>query len=246
TIQRPYRDSSGRPTAYTPRATGCSRPVDIRCLMAAGLKPSSISCHLAITPCCMRASAQAFADWSVVVAIATQKLHSGVFSPPRGLVSALVVGAQPVPAVELERFCRQLQRPVLGQPGEHGLQGVLFARSGFEGLVAPEAGCYPERLAAVLAQVAEGAHQELLVRDRLAHVQRRVPGGEHREVLVVEVIDRLHVVRLELVLGYLVDPSAYDLTEQLPAGLAADRFSDNSNRFLRLYEAQGHPGPISL
>jgi len=53
-------------------------------------------------------------------------------------------------------------------------------------------------------------------------------------------------VGLELGLRYLVDPSAHDLAEQLPAGLASYRFSDNSNRFRRLYEAQGHPGPISL
>lgn len=56
-IQRPRLDTWGLPTAYTPRSTGCSRPVATRCLMACAGMPSSSNCARATTPCCLPASA---------------------------------------------------------------------------------------------------------------------------------------------------------------------------------------------
>ena len=92
----------------------------------------------------------------------------------------------------------------------------------------------------LLAEVREGAEQELLVRDRVADLERGVPGREDRQVVVVELLDGLRVVHLELVLGDLVDPRADDLAEQLPARLAADALRNDPDRFLRLDEAQWH------
>src|SRR4051794_17390469 len=164
----------------------------------------------------------------------------------RRFAAVSVVRAQSVPAVKLERFRRQLHRPVLREPWEDGLQGVLFARAGLEGLVAAEARGYAKCLAAMLAQAPEGADEEVLVGHRLADVERRVPGRQHREVFLVEVLNRLGVVDLQLVVGNFVHPCAHDFPEELAAGLTADRFRHNADCFLRLYEAEWHPGPISL
>ena len=90
------------------------------------------------------------------------------------------------------------------------------------------------------AERAEGAHQEVAVRDRGADLERAVPGGEHREVVLVELRERLGVVDLELALRDLVDPGAHRLAEQLAPGLAADRVGDRADRVCRVYEAQSH------
>ena len=45
---------------------------------------------------------------------------------------------------------------------------------------------------------------------------------------------------LELIFGDLVDPRAHDLAEQLAAGLTPDALRYDSDRFLRLDEAQWH------
>jgi hypothetical protein len=58
-IHFPSRVRSARPTAYTPRYTGWSRPVATRCLIAASENPSAKSWTRPITPCCLSASAQA-------------------------------------------------------------------------------------------------------------------------------------------------------------------------------------------
>ena len=83
----------------------------------------------------------------------------------------------------------------------------------------PEAGRELERLATVVAERVEGAHQEVAIGDRLAHLHRAVPGGEHRDVVLVELGDRLGVVLLELLVGDLVDPGAHRLAEELAARL---------------------------
>ena len=86
----------------------------------------------------------------------------------------------------------------------------------------------------------EGADQEVLVRDRRADLHRRVPRGQHRQVVLVEVIDRLGVVRRELLLGDLVDPRAHQLAQQLATRLAPDRLGDDADGVLRLDETQWH------
>ena len=53
-------------------------------------------------------------------------------------------------------------------------------------------------------------------------------------------------LNLQLVVGNFVHPCAHDFPEELAAGLTADRFRHNADCFLRLYEAEWHPGPISL
>src|SRR6185437_5925230 len=97
-------------------------------------------------------------------------------------------------------------------------------------LLAAEAGGELEGLATVLAEGAEGAHQEVAVGDRLADLEGPVPGGEHREIVLVELRDRLRVVDLELGVGDLVDPGAHRLAEELAAGLTADRVGYGANR----------------
>src|SRR4051794_39238832 len=72
-----------------------------------------------------------------------------------------------------------------------------------------------------------------------------MPGGEHREVVLIQVGDGLRVVRGELALRDLVHPRAHQLTEQLPARLATDRFGDHSDGVLGFDEAEWHPSSSS-
>jgi len=51
-IHLPYRSSCGRPTAYTPRCTRCSRPFSIRLWIAEDVRPNPSSCGRVTTPCC--------------------------------------------------------------------------------------------------------------------------------------------------------------------------------------------------
>src|SRR5436190_22873717 len=104
------------------------------------------------------------------------------------LCSRLVVAAEAVPAVEVERLGRQLDQALGREPGQDGVERLLLADAGLEGLVAAEAGRDAERLAAVLAELGEGGEEELLVRDRLTDLEGGVPRGEHRQVVVVEVL----------------------------------------------------------
>src|SRR4051794_31220511 len=97
----------------------------------------------------------------------------------------------------------------------------------------------------MLPETGERLHEELLVRHGLADLERRVPGRQHRQVVVVELVDRLRVVRLELVLGDLVDPRADDLAEELTTRLTTDRLRDHADCFLWFDEAEGHREPLS-
>ncbi len=153
---------------------------------------------------------------------------------------ALVVGAGPVPDVELDRLDGEFHQARWRQQAEDQLQGVLLGDAGVHRLLAAEARGQLHRLAAVLAEGAEGSHQEVAVGDRLADLERAVPGGEHREVVLVELGERLRVVRLQLVVGDLVDPGPHRLAEQLPAGLAADRVGDRPDRVSWVYETESH------
>ena len=71
--------------------------------------------------------------------------------PP--LSARLVVGTQSVPAIELHRLRGELHQPGLGQPWQHGVECLLLADPGVEGVLALEAGRDPQRLAAVLAHL---------------------------------------------------------------------------------------------
>src|SRR3954463_4494472 len=108
---------------------------------------------------------------------------------PRRMPAPSVIGAEAVPAVELDGFRGQLDHALLGQPREDGVECLLLADAGVEGLVAAEARPDPERLAAQLAQAGEGLQEELLVGDRVTDLERRVPCGQHREVVVVQLVD---------------------------------------------------------
>src|SRR5829696_3654315 len=152
----------------------------------------------------------------------------------------LIVGAEAVPAIELHRLGGELPQPGLGEPREDGVERLLLADAGVEGVLALEAGRDPKRLATVLAEPADRTEQELLVGDRLAHFERGMPRREDRQVVVVELLDGLCVVHEQLVVGDLVDPGAHDFAEQLPACLAADALRDDPDRFLWLDEAEGH------
>src|SRR4051812_36861810 len=104
----------------------------------------------------------------------------------RRMTDALVVGPGAVPDVELHGLEGQLHLARRGEQGEDQLEGVLLGDSGVDRLLAAEAGGELHRLAAVLAEGAEGAHEEVAVGDRVAYLERAVPGGEHREVVLVE------------------------------------------------------------
>src|SRR4051812_15284554 len=105
---------------------------------------------------------------------------------PSERTEPLVIGAEPVPAVELHGLRRQLHHAGLRQPGQDGVECLLLAHARVESLVAAEACGDPERLAAQLAKPWERLEEELLVRDRLPDLERRVPSGEHREVVMIE------------------------------------------------------------
>src|SRR4051794_10672151 len=66
-IHLPLSSTTGRSTEYTPRRILCSRPMEIRCLIASGVKPNAKSCLREITPCCCRTNPH---TWRVVGAIA--------------------------------------------------------------------------------------------------------------------------------------------------------------------------------
>src|SRR3954471_11483099 len=101
----------------------------------------------------------------------------------------LVVRAESVPAVELDRLGGELHHALLREPREDGVERLLLAHAGVKGLVAAEAGGDAERLTAQFAEPRERLQEELLVRDRMTDLERRVPRGEHREVVVVELVD---------------------------------------------------------
>src|ERR687896_2736710 len=81
-------------------------------------------------------------------------LPSQAILPPSGpsrwrsTRATLVVGAQPVPAVELDRFRGELHQALGREPGQHRAERLLLADAGVEGVLALEAGGDAERLAA--------------------------------------------------------------------------------------------------
>ena len=112
----------------------------------------------------------------------------------RSALARLSCRSRPVPDVELDASTRELHQARSARAGQDELERVLLGDAGVERLLAAEAGGELQRLAAVLAERGEGAHQEVAVGDRLADLERAVPGGEHREVVLVELGDRLRVV----------------------------------------------------
>src|SRR3954454_21561344 len=155
---------------------------------------------------------------------------------------AAVLAAQPVPAVELEALGHQLLAALLREPRQHRLERLLLLDARVERLLAAHAGGDLQRLAARLAEGGERVDEELAVGDGRGDLHRGVPRGEHGEVVLVEVGQRLGVVRRELLVGDLVDPRADQLAEQLAAGLATDRLDHDADRILRIDEAEGHVG----
>src|SRR4051794_34173821 len=156
------------------------------------------------------------------------------------LREALVLGAQAVPKIELDALGGELHRAHAAEPRQHRVERLLLGHAGVERLLAAEAGRDLQRLAAVVAEARERVHEELAVGDRLPHLERRVPRGEHRQVVLVEVGDRLRVVRGEVVVGDLVDPRPHELPDELTARLAADGLGDDADRVLRFDEAEWH------
>ncbi len=69
-----------------------------------------------------------------------------------GRVPRLVLGAQPVPAVELEALVGQLHTALLREPRQHGVERLLLPDPRLECLLAPEAGRDPQRLPAIVPQ----------------------------------------------------------------------------------------------
>ena len=51
----------------------------------------------------------------------------------------LVLAAEAIPAVELERFCRELHRAILGQPRQDGVERLLLGDAVGECVIAAEA-----------------------------------------------------------------------------------------------------------
>ena len=158
----------------------------------------------------------------------------------RAALARLVVRARAVPDVKLDRLDRQLHLANRGEPVEHGVERDLLGDAAVDRLLAAEPGGELERLAAVVAERGERAHQEVAVGHRVADVERRVPGGEHRDIVLVQLGDRQDVVGLQLVLGNLIDPGTDRLAQELAARLAADRVGDGPDRVGGIDEAEGH------
>ena len=109
-----------------------------------------------------------------------------------------------------------------------------------DGLLAAEAGGELEGLAAIVAERAEGTHEEVAVGDRVTDLERAVPGGEHREVVLVELGQGLGIVSFELVVRDLIDPGSHRLAEQLATGLTTDRVRDRTDSVGGIHEAESH------
>ena len=154
----------------------------------------------------------------------------------------LVVAAGAVPDVELDGLDRELHLPRRREPLEHGVERPLLGDTAVNRLLAAKAGGELQRLASVLSERAEGSHQEVPVGHRVTDVERGVPGGEHRDVVLVELGDRPRVVRLELVVGDLVNPGPNRLPQQLAPGLPAHGIGDRTDRIGGVYEAERHHG----
>src|SRR3954466_2820913 len=60
-------------------------------------------------------------------------------TPYGGMPAPSVVRAETVPAIELDGLGGQLHHALLRQPGEDGVERLLLADAGVEGLVAAEA-----------------------------------------------------------------------------------------------------------
>src|SRR4051812_41325321 len=102
------------------------------------------------------------------------------FSPPIrwSIWDRSVVGAEPVPAIQLEGLGGQFRLALCRQPRHDGVDdGVAAGLLAREGVVASEARGDLQRLAAVVAQARECLQQELLVGDGLTDIQRCMPGG---------------------------------------------------------------------
>src|SRR3954468_13254622 len=155
----------------------------------------------------------------------------------------LVIATGAVPDVELEGLGGELHQAWWAEEVEDQLEGVFLGDARVDRLLAAEAGGELEGLATVVAEGAEGGHQEVAVGDRLARLQGAVPGGEHREVVLVELGDRLGVVDFELGLGDLVHPGAHRLPEELAASLTADRVGNGPDGVGWVYEAERHRLP---
>src|SRR5207247_110474 len=158
----------------------------------------------------------------------------------------LVLRAEPVPEVEPDALRRELHRARAAEVGQHRLEGLLLGDPRVERLLAAEARRDLQRLAPVLPQARERVDEEVAVGDRLTDRERGVPGREHRQVGLVEVGDRLGVVRLEVAIGDLVDPGPHELANELAPGLAPDRLGDDADRVLGFDEAEGHRSSLTL
>ena len=91
---------------------------------------------------------------------------------------------------------RELRAALAGELRQHRVHRLLLGHAGVERLLAAEPGCDLQRLAAVVAERREDGDEEVAVRDRLADLERRMPRREHRQVVLVEVGDRLGVMRV--------------------------------------------------
>ena len=118
---------------------------------------------------------------------------------------------------------------------------MLLGEPPIHRLLAAEPGRELQSLAPVLSQSRlEGGHQEVAVGNGVSNVHRRMPRREHRDVVLIELRDRPGALEIELVVRNLVDPGAHGLSQELPAGLAADRVGDRADRVRGVDEAQGH------
>src|SRR5439155_17564215 len=107
-------------------------------------------------------------------ALANVRGHAGAV-----WAAALVIGAEPVPEVELETLLRELRAALAREVGQDRLHRLLLGHAAVERLLAAEAGRDLQRLAPVLAQRREDVDQEVAVRDRLADLEPGVPRRPH-------------------------------------------------------------------
>ena len=159
----------------------------------------------------------------------------------------LVVAAHAIPEIKLDALVGQLDSALAGKPGKNGVKRLILGDTSLESLLAAKAGGDLQGLAAILAEALEDPHEEFGVRYRLTDLKRCMPGRQQVQIVVVKTGNGLGVVPGELLIGYVINPRAHDLADELPTCLTSDGLGDDSNGVLGFDEAEGHrsqPGQV--
>jgi hypothetical protein len=154
--------------------------------------------------------------------------------------AALVVRAEPVPEIQLEALVRELRAALAREVRQDGLHRLLLGTP-LSNASSPRK---PAAIFSASRRFSPSDGKTLTRKSRLAigwpTSSEACHAASIEQVVLVQVGDRLGVVRIQVVLGDLVDPRANHLAKQLPPCLAADGFGDDADRVLGFDEAERH------